>query len=51
MLDRVAWFILALIRLTPAPGFFCPAMLARLYGADAQDPAFLLLHHRAAPRC
>ena len=48
MLDRIAWFALALIHLMPALAFFRPAMLTRFYAVDAHSPAFLLLHHRAA---
>lgn len=48
MLQGVLWGILALIHLMPALAFFRPSGLTALYGVDAANPLFLLMHHRAA---
>jgi hypothetical protein len=48
MLTKLCWLLLALIHLSPAAAFFHPGMISKLYGVGAKDPAFLLLHHRAA---
>lgn len=45
---QLAWALLALIHVMPALALFRPAMITSLYGISASDPAFLLLHHRAA---
>lgn len=48
MLQLIAWIVLALVHLMPALAFFRPATLTALYGIRADDPLFLLMHHRAA---
>ncbi len=48
LLVQLAWALLALIHVMPALALFRPAMITSLYGVAAGDPAFLLLHHRAA---
>lgn len=48
LLVQLAWALLALIHVMPALALFRPAMITGLYGIAAGDPAFLLLHHRAA---
>ncbi|MCA1748978.1 MAG: hypothetical protein ABR601_06795 [Parasphingopyxis sp.] len=48
MLDRLAWFILALIHLAPALALFRPTLITRLYGIEPSAAVFPLLHHRAA---
>jgi len=45
---RLAWAALALIHVMPALALFRPSLITSLYGVAAGDPAFLLLHHRAA---
>lgn len=48
MIERLAWAFLALVHVTPALALFAPSLLTRLYGMDAGDPLFMLIHHRAA---
>lgn len=48
MIERLAWGLLALIHVTPALALFAPSLLTKLYGVNAGDPLFLLMHHRAA---
>ena len=48
MLQTILWIILALIHFMPALAFFRPSGLTQLYGIDASNPLFLLMHHRAA---
>jgi hypothetical protein len=48
MIERLAWIILALVHLMPALALFAPSMLTRLYGIEAGNPLYLLIHHRAA---
>lgn len=48
MLLRIAWLTLALVHVLPAAALFWPALVERLYKVPAGDPAFVLLHHRAA---
>lgn len=48
MIERLAWALLALVHFTPALALFAPSLLTRLYGMNAGDPLFLLMHHRAA---
>jgi hypothetical protein len=48
MLELIAWLILALVHLMPALAFFIPSLLTKLYGLEAGNALFLLLHHRAA---
>ncbi|MFM9853900.1 MAG: hypothetical protein ACKVOJ_14020 [Sphingomonadaceae bacterium] len=48
MLLPISWAILALIHTAPAVGLVRPSLITSLYGVEADDPAFLLLHHRAA---
>jgi hypothetical protein len=48
MLEQIAWGGLALVHIVPALAFFRPAILTRLYGAEAGSQLFLLLRHRAA---
>jgi hypothetical protein len=44
----IAFLLLALLHMMPALAAVRPALLTSLYGAQPGDPAFLLLHHRAA---
>lgn len=48
MMERLAWAVLALVHLTPALALFTPSLLTRLYGVQAGDPLYLVMHHRAA---
>lgn len=48
MLTKILWLILAAIHALPALAFFRPATITTLYGVAADNPLFLLLHHRAA---
>lgn len=48
MIERFAWGLLALVHITPALALFAPFLLTKLYGVNAGDPLFLLMHHRAA---
>ncbi len=48
MLERISWVILALVHAIPALSFFKPSMLKNLYGLEADNSLFLLMHHRAA---
>lgn len=48
MAERICWAVLALIHTSPFAAFFAPKLLERLYGVGPHDPAFALLHHRAA---
>ncbi len=48
MIERIAWGILALGHAAPALSFFRPSMLNMLYGLEASNPLYLLMHHRAA---
>jgi hypothetical protein len=48
LLVQLSWALLALIHAIPALALFRPAMISGLYGIAAGNPAFLLLHHRAA---
>ncbi|WFL76534.1 hypothetical protein P7228_11065 [Altererythrobacter arenosus] len=48
MLQPILWLILAAIHALPALAFFRPAGLSQLYGIAADNPLFLLMHHRAA---
>ena len=48
MIERAAWAILALVHLTPALALFAPSLLTRLYGVEAGNPVYVLMHHRAA---
>ena len=48
MLQRIAWLVLALVHALPAIAALRPGMIAGMYGVGTDDPAFLLLHHRAA---
>lgn len=48
MIDRIAWGVLALIHLMPALSALAPSLIVRLYGVQAADAVFPLLHHRAA---
>lgn len=48
MLQPIAWIALALVHLMPALAFFRPATLTVLYGINADNRLFLLMHHRAA---
>ena len=48
MLQAILWGILALIHFMPALAFFRPSGMTQLYGIDAANPLFLLMHHRAA---
>lgn len=44
----VCWLLLALIHLSPALAFFAPKLISKLYGLEANNPLFALMHHRAA---
>ncbi len=48
MIERIAWGLLALVHLPPALALLAPGLITSLYGIDADNPAFLLLRHRAA---
>ncbi len=48
MLVKCCWAILALIHALPAIAFFWPSLLTKLYNAQPDSAAYLLLHHRAA---
>ena len=48
MMQLISWIALALVHLMPALAFFRPATLTALYGIRADNPLFLLMHHRAA---
>jgi hypothetical protein len=48
MIERLAWIVLALVHVTPALALIAPSLLTRLYGIEASDPLYLLIHHRAA---
>jgi hypothetical protein len=48
VLEPIAWLILAAVHAMPAIAFFRPALLTRLYRLPADNPLFLLMHHRAA---
>lgn len=48
MIERVAWIVLALVHVTPALALFVPSLLTRLYGVEAGNPVYVLMHHRAA---
>ena len=48
MLQPISWLILAAIHALPALAFFRPVTLTTLYGLAADNPLFLLMHHRAA---
>ncbi|MCZ8172145.1 MAG: hypothetical protein ACK442_03155 [Novosphingobium sp.] len=48
MMQLISWIALALVHLMPALAFFRPATLTALYGIHADNPLFLLMHHRAA---
>lgn len=45
---QLAWAMLALVHVMPALALLRPTLITSLYGVAAGDPAFLLLHHRAA---
>ena len=48
MIERAAWIVLALVHATPALALFAPSLLTRLYGVEAGNPVYVLMHHRAA---
>jgi hypothetical protein len=48
MKQAILWSVLALIHFMPALAFFRPSGMTQLYGIDAANPLFLLMHHRAA---
>ncbi len=48
MLELIAWALLALIHALPAIALVQPSLITKLYGINADDESFLLLHHRAA---
>lgn len=48
MIERLVWGLLALVHITPALALLAPSLLTKLYGVNAGDPLFLLMHHRAA---
>jgi hypothetical protein len=48
MLQLISWLTLAAVHALPALAFFRPATLTTLYRLEANNPLFLLMHHRAA---
>ncbi|HEV7233056.1 MAG TPA: hypothetical protein VGN36_02340 [Sphingorhabdus sp.] len=48
MIERIAWVVLALVHLMPSLALIAPSLLTRLYGMQASEPLYLLMHHRAA---
>ena len=48
MIERLLWFLLAMVHVAPAAALVQPTLISRLYGVGPDDAAFLLLQHRAA---
>ncbi|WP_298021385.1 hypothetical protein [uncultured Parasphingopyxis sp.] len=48
MIEKLAWLVLAVLHAPPAAALAAPGLIARLYGVPPDNPAFALLHHRAA---
>lgn len=48
MATRVAWFLLALVHVSPAAVLFRPGLVQTLYGVPADGATSLLLTHRGA---
>lgn len=47
MPQLIAWLILAAVHTMPALALFRPAQMQTLYRVGADNPLFLLMHHRA----
>lgn len=45
---KIAWFLLALVHVSPAAVLFRPSLVQRLYGTAPEGSASLLLTHRGA---
>ncbi len=45
---KIAWFLLALVHVSPAAVLFRPSLVRTLYGTTPDGPAGLLLTHRGA---
>ena len=45
---KIAWFLLALVHVSPAAVLFRPSLVQKLYGAALEGPTSLLLTHRGA---
>lgn len=48
MATKIAWFLLALVHLSPAAVLFRPGLVQKLYGISPEGPTGLLLTHRGA---
>jgi hypothetical protein len=48
MATKVAWFLLALVHVSPAAVLFRPSLVQTLYGTAPDGPNGLLLTHRGA---
>ena len=48
MATKVAWFLLALVHVSPAAVLFRPGLVQKLYGVPADGAMSLLLTHRGA---
>lgn len=48
MATKVAWFLLALVHVSPAAVIFRPGLVQQLYGIAPEGPTGLLLTHRGA---
>jgi hypothetical protein len=48
MATKVAWFLLALVHVSPAAVLFRPGLVETLYGIPPTGPTSLLLTHRGA---
>ncbi len=45
---KIAWFLIALVHLTPALTFFFPGVIDKLYGVESTGDLSVLLVHRGA---
>lgn len=48
MIERAAWYFLALVHAAPALALFAPSLLTRFYDVHPADRLFLLMQHRSA---
>ncbi len=48
MVEKLCYFVLALIHMIPASLLFRPGAIGKLYKIDAEGPLLVLLHHRTA---
>ena len=48
MATKIAWFLLALVHVSPAAVLFRPGLVGTLYGIPPDGPTGLLLTHRGA---